>query len=275
MKLSSVVLLVTLVLLLFAMFATNIALKKEYDKIDKSDLYWTYGTILEQPFKHLRIEGGNITHIVFEQSKKSSVRVFKNWQGYENKMVQAFVKNDTLFVKFPEISDPGEKRYMGFITPVRIFSPELLSVNAYNTSFRLSKLKQKSISITASGRSKVVVESFLHDFDSIHVSQTDSTNVGFAMSPELIGTDAGITMSEDGISSVASSGGPRIITPSSIFAAEKISSRETLTVKTLEASVQGVSLLDVGHFQINSLKLNIADTSGIILSGGTLRNFKR
>ena len=50
---------------------------------------------------------------------------------------------------------------------------------------------------------------------------------------------------------------------------------ETMYVKTVDANVQGVSLLDVGHAQIDNLRLNISDTSGIILSGGSLRKFKR
>ena len=129
MKISTIILLVTLVLLVTAMFASNILLKKEYDKVDKSDLYWTYDKILEQPFKHLKTEGGNVTNIAFEQSKKSSVRVAKNWDGYERGIVKTFVKNDTLLVKFSNrYRDQGEKQWMKYMTLVRIFSPELLSV---------------------------------------------------------------------------------------------------------------------------------------------------
>jgi hypothetical protein len=276
MKISSVVLTATFVLLLVAMFATNIALKKEYDKIDKSDLYWTYATILEQPFKHLKIEGGNITNIAFEQSKKSSVRIFKNWRGYDNKTVKAFVKNDTLFIKFPNTSDnANEKNYMGYITPVRIFSPELLSVDGLNTNFGLFKLKQKSISINLAGRSKLEVESYIHHFDSLHISQRDSSEVVFEMSPDLMGTDAGITQTTDTKTPMSVRAETNILTPSNLPVTQKISSWEAMTVGAIEADVKGVSLLDVGHFQINSLKLNISDTSGIILSGGSLRKFKK
>ncbi len=163
MKLSTTILLVTFSLLVFGLFATNIALKHEYEKIDKSDLYWTYGSILEQPFKHLKIQGGNYTHIVFEPGKRSSVRVFKNWEGYENKTVQASVKNDTLYINFPEAPTPSEKRYMGYITPVRIFSPELLSVAATNTNFEMIKMKQHEITLRVAGKSKVELESDIHD----------------------------------------------------------------------------------------------------------------
>lgn len=49
MKVSTTILLVTLVFLVTAMFASNIILKKEYDKVDKSDLYWTYAKYLKSP----------------------------------------------------------------------------------------------------------------------------------------------------------------------------------------------------------------------------------
>ncbi len=92
MKLSSAILLVTFILLITAMFASNLLLKKEYDKVDKSDLYWTYGKILQQPFRHIKIEGGNITNIAFEQSANPSVRIFKNWGGFERRSVKNLCK---------------------------------------------------------------------------------------------------------------------------------------------------------------------------------------
>jgi hypothetical protein len=56
--------------------------------------------------------------------------------------------------------------------------------------------------------------------------------------------------------------------------ADEIKSSGVLHVKTLYADVQGRSLLDVGHFQIQSLYQLIGDTAGIILSGYTLKKIK-
>lgn len=55
-----------LLLFIAGLFVSNNILKKEYGKADKSDLYWNYSKILEQPFSHINIEGGNITNIAFE-----------------------------------------------------------------------------------------------------------------------------------------------------------------------------------------------------------------
>ena len=78
MKLTAKILSAMLLSFIAGLFVSNSILKKEYEKVDKNDLYWTYGKILEQPFSHLKIEGGNITNIAFEQSSKSSVRIFKD-----------------------------------------------------------------------------------------------------------------------------------------------------------------------------------------------------
>src|SRR6476646_2023358 len=127
MKLTTKILVALLVLLTSGLFASNLLLKDVYDHTDKSDTYWTYGKILEQPFRHVSIEGGNISNIAYEQSKTSSVRVLKEWYGYETGAVKALVKNDTLFIDFPvRYPNNYEKDYFKYNTFVRIFSPELI-----------------------------------------------------------------------------------------------------------------------------------------------------
>lgn len=50
---------------------------------------------------------------------------------------------------------------------------------------------------------------------------------------------------------------------------------ETMTVQFLSANLKDISLLDVGHAQIKSLQLDIADSSAVILSGGTLKAMRK
>ena len=100
MKLSSRILLSLLIIIVAGLLLSNIVLKKEYNKIDKSDLHWNYTDVLTQHFKYLKIEGGNNTKIAFEQNKNCSVRVLNDWQRYHPELIQSFVKNDTLFIKF-------------------------------------------------------------------------------------------------------------------------------------------------------------------------------
>ncbi|MEO7767019.1 MAG: hypothetical protein ABIS01_06315, partial [Ferruginibacter sp.] len=176
MKVTTKVLIVILLLFTLGLFASNIFLKKEYEKIDKSDIYWTYEKILQQPFKHLVIEGGNITKIAYEQNKNASVGVFKGWNGYKNGAVKAFVKNDTLFLKVSNhYQDKYEKNWLNSNTMVRIFSPALLSVKGVDTRLEMFKLNQKSISVSMSGRSGFEVETVNTYFDSINITAKDSS----------------------------------------------------------------------------------------------------
>ena len=138
-----------------------------------------------QPFKYLKIEGGNSTKIAFEQSKNYSVRVLNDWERYHPELIKSYVKNDTLFINFVyNRNNQNEKDWMEWTTLVRIFSPELLSVEGFNTNFEMFKLKQKSITVNMSGKSKFEVESMIPEMDSINVVQRDSAAVEFEMSPD-------------------------------------------------------------------------------------------
>lgn len=69
--------------------------------------------------------------------------------------------------------------------------------------------------------------------------------------------------------------GQAAVTTQKTSANDSVTSKswETMYVRSVDANVQGVSLLDIGHAHINSLKLTISDTSAVILSGKSLRRF--
>lgn len=235
MKLTTKILLAMLLLFTLGLFASNMILKKEYNKTDRDDIYWTYEKILEQPFKYLNIQGGNITNIAYEQSKTASVRVFKDWDGFKEGKVKAHVKNDTLYIMFPNTyKDRYEKQWLEWNTLVRIFSPELLAVNGVDTKLEMFKLKQKNLKVSMSGKSSFEVESMDPYFDSLNISGKDSSEIQIEMSPDY-------------------------------------QTSESFHVKSVSATLRHVSVLDIGHAQIDSLKLNVEDSSAVLLSGGTLK----
>jgi len=235
MKLTSKILFTMLVLFIAGIVMSNIALKNEYEKTDKNDLYWTYGKILEQPFSHLVIEGGNLTKIAYEPSKKPSVRVYKDWDGFEKAVVKAHVTNDTLYLTFPETyKDQYEKQYLSWNTLVRIFSPQLLSVNGINTNLELYKFNQKKVDVNISGKSYFEVETMDASLDALHIQGSDSSIIVFEMSPDVM---------KDG----------------------------TFHINAVDAKLNGASFLDIGRAQVDSLKLDVADSSGVLLSGGTMK----
>jgi hypothetical protein len=266
------------VLLIAGLFYTDFLLKKEYDKLDKNDLYWTYAKVNVEPFRHLKLEGGNLTNIAFEPAPSASVRINRTWDGFAESLVKVVVKNDTAFVKFPETGfSEGQKEFLSRITPVRIFAPELLSIDGNNTQIGLFKMKQKNYTINLSGKSKFEVESYIHALDSVNITGSDSAFLVFEISPDSLGTDANISAA-----SIYPKGGPVALSighngiqSRSVGLAGDIHSWEAMTIASVNARLDGLSLLDIGHAQIGSLNLNIADTSGVILSGQALRLYNK
>jgi len=235
MKLTAKILLVMLLLFTTGLFASNMLLKKAYDKQDKTDIYWTYEKILEQPFRHVKINGGNITRIIYRQGPHPSVRVAKDWDGFKRNSVKAYTSNDTLYINFPnDYKDIYEKNYLRWSTVLRIFSPELLSVTGNNTNFLMEKLQQKNIAVQLSGRSFFEVESLVPQFDKISVIQSDSSEAEFEMDPSLKGP-------------------------------------KNFHVGQLTASLKDISFLDIGHASIDSLQLSVTDSSGVFLSGSVMK----
>jgi hypothetical protein len=233
-KLSTAILIVLLLLLVTGVFASMITLRDVYSKRDKGDLYWNYNKILEKPFKYLKINGGNVTNIIFEQSKNSSVRILNYWNPKDN-TVKAYVKHDTLYLTFNNKYDNlGMKYWMQSTVLVRLFAPQLLSVEGWDTNFELQKMKQSNFNIILKGRSRLEVETYDRDMDSLSVTQRDSSQVIFEVSPDLRGT-------------------------------------QTMHFKHLNATMTGSTLLDIGRSYADDIKLRLADSSAIILSGKSLK----
>lgn len=239
MKKSSLMLTILLGIFIVCLVGTDLILKNEYNKIDKTDPFWNYTKLSKGSFHHLKLMNGNVTKIGFIPSPHASIGILDRWVHAADGRVKTRITEDTLFVDVEKRDEGnGVKDWMRNHTLITITCPELWSVTASNTNLNVDKLNQKTISMDVSGRSRVEVESYKPDFDSISVHQRDSTEVIFEM-------------------------------------ADDIKSSGAMSLKTLYANVQNRSLLDVGHFRIQSLHQTIGDTSGIILSGYTLGLMKK
>ena len=270
MKLTSRILLVIGIILIAGILSSNMILKKQYDSIDKSDGYWTYDKILQQPFKHLNITGGNETKIFYAQNAKPSVRVLKEWVRYHGGEVKAAIRNDTLFLNFDyKSANEYEKYWLKNAAPVRIFSPELLSITGNNTNFEMQKLKQNTVNVNMSGKSKFEVESLDPDMDSINITQSDSTSVVFEMSPDY--RKSNTEDNPEGKLKFHNSAGVAVEYPSP----QQKEFNESMSIKTVTANIKGYSILDVGHAQILTLQLQVQDSSAIVLSGDALKKINK
>ena len=235
MKKSSLLLTILAVLFIISLFASDLVLKKKYNTIDKSDPFWNYTKLNRGNFHHIKMTGGNITRTSFVPGVNGSVGVLSEWEWGIRERVKSSISNDTLFIQVLEQKvAPNVRDWMKYHVLIAISCPDLRSVDGVNTNLNLYKMKQKNLSVTLAGRSEMEIETDVSDFDSISVSQKDTTKLSFEMS-------------------------------------EDINRFGVLHAKALNARVSGISLLDVGHFQIESLHPEISDSAAIILSGTGLK----
>ena len=122
-----------------------------------------------------------------------------------------------------------------------------------------------------SGRSKFEVESSIRFLDSISVSQKDSSEVVFEMSPDNWRQSPGGEM----VTKLIGPGSKVQVIVNEPPNLQKIKSPEAMNIHYVHASLEGNTLLDIGHAQIDSLQLAISDSSAIILSGGVLKKIHR
>jgi hypothetical protein len=209
-------------------------MKGEYDRIDKSDKYWNYIKFTDKPFKHIRITGGNVSNIVYEQSPHSVVKVMRAWHGSEDGTVKAVVANDTLTIDFANgYKDIYEKYWLRDAVTVRISGPVLESVNGADTKMVLNKFDQPALKVDLKGNSRLVVNSYRTHFDRLDVNQGDSSLTTIAMSSETFTNDI-------------------------------------IRIKEVNAIGRNVSLLNLRSVSVEHLNLDMADSASVALSGYTL-----
>jgi hypothetical protein len=259
MKLTKKILAGLLLLLACSILLSAFEFKKIYDQNDKGELYFLYSPIQEQPFSHLVVNGGNISNIIFEPAAKPSVRVFKRWNGYKEKRIKTIVRNDTLYLDFPDTyNDMYEKMQLKNTAIVRIFAPQLKSITGFNTKIQVNKFKQNDLAINISGKSVLEVESLINNLNKVSLKASDTTEIIIEMSPLLM----------------KSHSPNNAITKNEI--PEIVKGWDVLHINSLDAVISGSSLIDVGHAQIDSINTNVSDSSAIILSGGTLgKNYQK
>ena len=235
MKKSSLLLTIRAVLFIISLFASDLVLKKKYNTIDQSDPFWNCAKLNKGNFHHIKMTGGNITRASFVPGVNGSVGILSEWEWGIRDRVKSSISDDTLFIRVLEQKvAPHIRDWMKYHVLIAISCPDLRSVDIVNTNLNLYKMKQKNLSVSLAGRSEMEIETDLADFDSISVSQKDTTRISFEMS-------------------------------------EDINRFGILHAKAINARVYGNSLLDVGHFQIESLHSDISDSAAIILSGTGLK----
>lgn len=239
MKWSNIILMSLGTVAVTGMFASNFIMKQVYDRTDRSDPYWNFTKVFNKPFHHLKINGGNISNIVFEQSDKHVVKLLSAWRGATDGTVKTSLHNDTLIIDFSNhYKDVYEKFWLRDEITARILAPKLLSVSATETKLYINKFDQPSLNIYAAGNTKLLINTYRNQFDSVHVVQRDSSLAYMVKSDDIIG-------------------------PNILF------------IDNVSADCSGNSLLNLRSSVIEHLNLKMSDSASIALSGASLEKMKR
>ncbi len=233
MKISSKVLIGLAVFLVGSLFASNMILKKEYENPTKKARFSDYKTILEQPFKHLKIEGGkNCGKIFILSSDKSEVKVTNRGTNFVFDMTDKYIKNDTLFLKFSEKQRSNSYTYQdGFVC---ILTPELLSIESENSDLELGTFKQKTLDIQLSNDSYLEVSRDFSDLDLLKVALSGVSHLTFSLNG-------------------------------------KKASNNIIKAQRVEVDVRDSSKLYMNLLDIKSLKMTSTPNNEVQLSSGTLQ----
>lgn len=233
MKISTKILIGLCLFLVGGLFASNMILKKEYDNKDKKGRFGDCKTVLQQPFRHLKVENGKeYGIIVIMQGDKSEVKVPKTWTNFSLDTADKYVKNDTLFLKFTEKEKPKSYSYPGSVTYV--FAPEMLSVEGNNTEIQLATFKQKTLDIRLSKNSTLDISRDFSDLDSLKLSLCGTSQLNFS----LMGRQT---------------------------------SNHIVKAQTVEANLRDSSKLYMNLVDIKKFKLTSTPNNEIQLSSGTLQ----
>ena len=135
MKISTKILIGLFILLFGGLFASNMILKNTYESRDKTDRFINFNTILQAPFKHIKIAKSALSGRIFiEKSDKSEVKITKAMSNFKFDSSKMFVKNDTLFMSFTQ--ELGvDLSYQDAM--IYILTPEILSIEGLNSNFKL------------------------------------------------------------------------------------------------------------------------------------------
>ncbi|MEN9458736.1 MAG: hypothetical protein RL135_1326 [Bacteroidota bacterium] len=237
MKPSNYILLALIAIVSLSLIASNYLMKAEYNKLDKNDPYYNYKTVLNQPFHHLQINGGNFAYTNFEPSEKYGVRHVKYHQLELEKVIYKII-NDTLFMSFPDsvFKKENNRFYASFDYPVIIISaPDLKSINGINCLLGFNKMNQTEYQIQLNGNSNATIKTQKALINTMEISLADSSNLNIQNSDSL---------------------------------------KERISIDHVLAHIKNASVANFGNSKINHLNAQLDSLAAIQLSGFNLNRLK-
>ena len=247
LKLSSQLLIALCVLVVSSLVASNLLIKKEYDRIDKNDPNRGYKKILDKPFKHLKVIGGDTTfemkyilasdtrdkkdkmvsEILFRPDSQYGVYLTKNDRVLERHNIDTEMKvelqNDTLIITIPTIDN---QNYYSENALFRIYAPNLESVTGVNAQIGIDNCNYPTFNAQLSGKSNLVMWNGVQSMTEMSINVQGNSTFKIC---------------------------------------------KYLNIKDMHANLQGQSKLNMPETQIEKLHLNASDYSTVEMTNNTLK----
>ena len=172
MKISTKILIGLALFLFGSLFASNLILKNAYDNRDRKDRFANYNTVLQQPFKHIKIaKSALLGRISIQKGAKSEVKISKAIPNFKFDSSQMYVANDTLFMSFAV----AEINYAYNDCIICILLPEISSIEGLNATFVLGAFDQKTLEVKLSDDAHLTIENDFGDLETLKLSLSGAT----------------------------------------------------------------------------------------------------
>lgn len=174
MKKSNVFLLIFGLVILTGIYATNVVLTKEYQKIDLTNRYKNYVSVPSPSYTVLDISGSNGYPIEIVHSQTDDIKVLRSRLDHFKSSVQ----NDTLFIQFTGSNIPMEQRFHSNTPPGIIIEKNTLSsIISTHTHNRVSGFSNQDMTLLLKGNSLMEMSNcHLHTME---IDLRNSSQIGF------------------------------------------------------------------------------------------------
>jgi hypothetical protein len=160
MKLSYILIGVIVTLLVGSIFASNYLLKKKYDTMNAIQFREDYTALSRQPFKYLKIDGGNCLSIIPIKKDTFNAVMLRNdeYTDYNfkhilNGNITTQIVDDTLIIKIPAVQrQRADLRRVNFL---EIHVKDLASIDITDTYVDVLGLEQPNFTAILRGASRL------------------------------------------------------------------------------------------------------------------------
>ena len=172
MKTSNIIILSVIALFFISTIGTNLALRKEFKKIDKADPSYGYSKEVLKPFKYVRLHGSGFGLTQIQQGVEPQIRMITKKEYLDWK-----ISNDTLVLTYK--ADWNKANEFGDLSgkpSIYITAPQLSAISSDNIRYRVVKFKFKELSLDQKGLETLFSQT---SAEKLNVTVTSGGNLRF------------------------------------------------------------------------------------------------